>query len=81
MLRELNYRWAVFSILWMTGVAYGSAVIFYQAATFAIHPMSSLLWTGGILLGVALVIGGIRLFITRETEIDIVIKGAVRKPA
>ncbi len=44
MLRELNRGWAVFSAFWMTGVAYITAVTFYQAATFTRHPLSSTLW-------------------------------------
>lgn len=43
-IRELNRRWALFSVLWSTGVAYGVAVIFYQVATFLRHPVSSSLW-------------------------------------
>lgn len=44
MLRELHRGWAIFSGCWMTGVAYGTAVVFYQAATWASHPLSSALW-------------------------------------
>jgi ferrous iron transport protein B len=44
MLRELHKGWSIFSGLWMTGVAYGSAVCFYQAATWLRHPWSSSLW-------------------------------------
>ncbi|MBA3660798.1 MAG: Fe(2+) transporter permease subunit FeoB [Gammaproteobacteria bacterium] len=48
MLRELNRGWAIFSVLWMSGVAYGAAVLFYQAATILQHPLSSSLWILGI---------------------------------
>src|SRR5690606_11931641 len=41
MLRELHRGWAIFSAFWTTGVAYTVAVVFYQAATFARHPLSS----------------------------------------
>lgn len=44
MLRELHRGWSIFSVLWMTGIAYGVAVIFYQAATWWRHPVSSSLW-------------------------------------
>lgn len=44
MLRELHRGWSIFSIFWMTGVAYAVAVIFYQAATWLRHPISSSLW-------------------------------------
>lgn len=48
MLRELHRGWTIFSALWMTGVAYGAAVLFYQAATWARHPLASLFWIVGI---------------------------------
>lgn len=44
MLKELNKYWALFSIVWMTGVAYGTSVLFFQLATFSIHPVNSILW-------------------------------------
>ncbi len=47
-LRELHRGWGVFSACWMTGVAYGTAVLFYQAATFMRHPFSSTCWIVGI---------------------------------
>jgi ferrous iron transport protein B len=58
MLRELHRAWAIFSALWMTGVAYGAAVGFYQAATWARHPQSSTLWLVSIVttLGMAIVL-------------------------
>lgn len=50
MVRELNRRWAIFSVLWTTGVAYGAAVIFYQFATIHQHVVSSLVWICSISL-------------------------------
>ncbi len=44
MLRELHRGWSIFSVVWMTGVAYTVAVIFYQSATWWHHPVSSSLW-------------------------------------
>jgi ferrous iron transport protein B len=44
MVRELNRAWAVFSILWSTGVAYCVAVAFYQLGTLGRHPLSSTFW-------------------------------------
>ncbi|MHB1948395.1 MAG: Fe(2+) transporter permease subunit FeoB [Gammaproteobacteria bacterium] len=55
MVRELNRFWAGFSVLWTTVVAYGTAVGFYQLATFARHPLVSFLWLVGI-VGVFLAI-------------------------
>lgn len=48
MLRELNRRWTIFSVVWSFALAYGVAVVFYQAATFYQHPNSSLAWLIGI---------------------------------
>jgi ferrous iron transport protein B len=48
MVRELNRAWTWFSVLWTTGVAYGTAVGFYQLATFARHPVTSFMWLSGI---------------------------------
>lgn len=50
MLREAHYGWSIFSLGWMTGIAYGTAVIFYQAATLLQHPLSSLSWITAMLL-------------------------------
>ncbi len=49
MFRETGKNWAILGISWSTGLAYGSAVIFYQMATFFDHPLQSTLWSGGIL--------------------------------
>lgn len=48
MLKELHRGWSIFSVFWMTGVAYGAAVFFYQAATLLRHPLSSSIWILGI---------------------------------
>jgi ferrous iron transport protein B len=42
--RETNRGWAIFVALWTTGLAYLTATVFYQIATFSRHPESSLLW-------------------------------------
>jgi ferrous iron transport protein B len=42
MFRELDWRWASFSMLWNTGLAYGVAVLFYQIATFFKHPLQTI---------------------------------------
>ncbi len=48
--REIGKSWAWFSVLWSTFIAYGVAVFFYQAVTWARHPWSSALWLVGISL-------------------------------
>jgi ferrous iron transport protein B len=53
--RETGGRWAGFVAAWTTGVAYTTATIFYQAATFTRHPASSTLWIallGTLIIGV-----------------------------
>jgi len=59
-MRELDRNWAIFSAIWMTGVAYGLAVGFYQAATFLQHPLSSSLWLLGIIAAFLLTIFSMR---------------------
>jgi ferrous iron transport protein B len=59
--REAGTRWALFVAGWTTGLAYGVATIFYQAATFAQHPASSAAWIGGMLAAFAVVIAAMRV--------------------
>lgn len=66
MLRELHRGWAIFSALWMTGVAYGTAVVFYQFATWAHHPMSASLWIAGVISVFCAVIITIRSLANRQ---------------
>lgn len=42
--REAGGYWAMFVAAWTTGVAYTSATLFYQIATFEQHPGSSIGW-------------------------------------
>ena len=42
--RETGSRWMLFALGWTTGLAYGVATFFYQAATLPRHPLSSLAW-------------------------------------
>nr|MBP7835166.1 hypothetical protein [Candidatus Saccharibacteria bacterium] len=43
--KELNIKWALFSVAWSTGLAYIIAALFYQVAT-----QSSWLWVVGLLV-------------------------------
>ena len=45
--REVQLGWTLFIVSWTTGVAYMTATIFYQVATFTQHPEYSILWIGG----------------------------------
>lgn len=59
MLKEASKGWTLFSSCWTTGLAYGAAVLFYQCATWKQHPGQSLGWIGGVVMGVAGIIGGL----------------------
>ncbi len=66
--REAGRPWALFVAAWTTGVAYYVASVFYQAATFARHPLSSTIWIGVLsALAVAVVIA-LRAWADREPE-------------
>src|SRR3990167_2500709 len=69
MLRELNRGWTVFSVCWTTGIAYCVAVGFYQLATFARHPLASLIWIASIAAVLISVIVFIRFYSLREKEV------------
>lgn len=58
--REVGGRWALFVAGWTTGVAYATAVVVYQAGSFARHPVSSALWIGGLIALFAVVVAGMR---------------------
>ena len=45
--REVGPRWSVFIASWSMAMAFMVSTVFYQLATFPIHPTASLLWTLG----------------------------------
>jgi ferrous iron transport protein B len=59
--RETSPGWAVFTVLWTTGLGYIVATVFYQSAIFARDPASSAAWIGGMLALFAAVVIGMRL--------------------
>lgn len=63
MLRELNKGWSLFSVCWMTGVAYGTAVFFYQAMTWQRHPGASLSWILAVLAAFAMTFFSLRWYV------------------
>jgi ferrous iron transport protein B len=48
--RETSAGWAAFTVAWTTGIAYISATLFYQTATFSQHPEESLMWIVSLLM-------------------------------
>jgi ferrous iron transport protein B len=66
--REAGTAWAAFVAGWSTSVAYITAVIFYQAANFSAHPVSSASWIGSMLLFFGMAVVGLRLWGARDTR-------------
>lgn len=58
--REIGGGWATVSAVWSTFLAYGGAVITYQAGTFALHQTQS-----GIAIGVVLGLLGLAVLLAR----------------
>lgn len=55
--RESGRGWSAFMVLWATGLAYLTATLFYQLATFSQHPETSTAWLAGIaMIAVAVVL-------------------------
>ncbi|OQK18022.1 ferrous iron transporter B [Methyloprofundus sedimenti] len=48
--RETGTKWTIFVVSWTTGIAYMTATIFYQLATFTQHREASLFWVIGLLM-------------------------------
>ncbi|MEF8704081.1 MAG: Fe(2+) transporter permease subunit FeoB [Candidatus Accumulibacter sp. UW26] len=66
--QESGARWTVFVALWTSGLAYGLATLYYQAATWAAHPESSLAWIAGVLAAFALALLTLHWLGRREAE-------------
>ena len=48
--RETGWKWMSFSVGYLTALAWTLSTLFYQLATFAAHPMQSVIWAGAIFL-------------------------------
>lgn len=69
--RESSPRWALFSVSWTTGLAYIVAVIYYQIATWAQHPMTSLSWSLGLGLLFCSVLWAIRRYANQPASLTL----------
>ncbi len=56
MAKELNKKWALFSVFWSTGIAYAVATSFYQLASFHKHPQYSFIWLSVIAISVGTIL-------------------------
>jgi ferrous iron transport protein B len=63
--RETSPGWAVFTVLWTTGLGYIVATVFYQSAIFGRDPTSSAAWIAGMLAIFATVVLGMRFWAQR----------------
>ncbi len=59
--RETNLGWTVFAACWTTGLAYWVAVFYYQTATFAQHPTTSIAWIVGLAIAMAITLLGLKM--------------------
>jgi ferrous iron transport protein B len=66
--RETSSRWTLFAVFWSTGLAYMTSVIFYQLATFARHPVASVVWVVSLALLFAGVLITMRVLSRRQAE-------------
>ena len=58
--QEVGARWATFAVAWTTGLGYATAVVFYQALTFAAAPLASASWIVAMVGAVGLVVAALR---------------------
>jgi ferrous iron transport protein B len=59
--RETSWKWALFAVVYLTGLAWTTATLFYQSATFQAHPASSSAWIGGLIGVIVLFYNGLKL--------------------
>jgi ferrous iron transport protein B len=68
--REIGGGWAMFTASWTMGIGYSVSVFFYQAATFARHPLSSSAWMAGLSLTLLAVILIMRMVGSKQTALS-----------
>ena len=66
--RETGAVWSVFAVVWTSGLAYGSAVLVYQAGTFARDPVASTWWIAGVLVAFTAMVMLLRYLGGRRSE-------------
>ncbi|MCF6203752.1 MAG: Fe(2+) transporter permease subunit FeoB [Methylococcaceae bacterium] len=60
--RETNANWALFVVFWTTGLAYMTATMYYQIATYSQHPSYSMHWIMGLIGVFLFVLAGLWLY-------------------
>ncbi len=66
--RETNMKWTLFTGFWTTFLAYIASTLFYQTATIAEHPVSSILWIIGDLAAFGLVVTIMKVMASERKE-------------
>ena len=69
--KELNTKWAVFSVIWTTSMAYIVAIFYYQIATFNEHPQYSIILLLSIIAIMLLVVMVIKIIIKTNKVLEI----------
>lgn len=60
--KESSLKWTIFVTTWTTGIAFVTATLFYQIATFQRHPTTSTVWVVGLSLSIIFIIIGLRWY-------------------
>ena len=68
MRREVGKHWALFSILWSTGLAYALAVLCYQWLTVVDHVELTLIWSTVLLTGLTTAMITLRQYVLRDQK-------------
>ncbi|MBA4194817.1 MAG: ferrous iron transporter B [Comamonadaceae bacterium] len=74
--QESGLRWTVFVAAWTTGLGYGVATLYYQAATWAQHPASSTAWIGAVVAVFVAVLLMLRRWGAGGTPAGLAVQGA-----
>jgi len=69
--KETSAGWAFFVLFWTTGLAYITATIFYQTATYTQHPTYSLMWITGLIVMFLSVLAGLWFYGKSFKTVDI----------
>ncbi|WP_119165312.1 Fe(2+) transporter permease subunit FeoB [Algihabitans albus] len=70
--RELGFGWTAFAGVWTTGLAYGVATSFYQAARWPQDPFAAASWIAGVLIALALSLAVMRWLGLRDETAPLV---------
>lgn len=67
--RETGWKWTVFCVAYLTGLAWVLATLFYQIATISKHPGSSAAWIVGLMMVVVAFSGILKIVSRGKTNV------------